>query len=303
MKLRNIVMCCLLIITSFFCFAGCADIEMIRLVGEDNVIVDKFVITLDKSKLDKCPSASFQSVSTAIHEDLIAFRNYVDEWKLSFKDDHPEVYIAIDSNITCQVPPINKNELSLILEFSNWTFFGLFYGMSTEGDVEYQRAMDDVGPFIEQIVNQEYSTEEMGLFLYKYSMLKDDGVLKSENGFKIDEIGIDYLEKYSAMTNYTIDSINLTQIFGYPDDRLYSNADEKEVLGNMTFLAWNLSDKPEDFEMVIYKLAPRAVSWYLLGLILSVAFVIAMFVVFNVKYKKAVTIKVTKQEVEKDEKR
>ena len=102
----------------------------------------------------------------------------------------------------------------------------------------------------------------------------------------------------SAHFDYISGSV--TQIFAYPDDRLYSNADVKEVVAGVTFLAWDLSDKGTDFEMSIFKLAPRSFSWYMLALGISAIFVVIATIVIAVKYRNEITVKITKQDVEKN---
>ena len=168
-------------------------------------------------------------------------------------------------------------------------------------DFEYKSVMEDVGPFIDNILNEEYSTENYGLFLIKYSMLKNNGILDNIEGFEYNNTN--YYDKYIAMTNnhYGLSDMSVSQIFAYPDDRIYSNADESYVEGNTTFMLWDLSDKCENFEMQMYKLYPKTTSWYAFALIISAIFVIVITIVIARKYKKEPIEKITRWEVEKND--
>lgn len=296
MKLKKLLFCISLIFVSIVSFTGCAKVEMMRTVDSYSVIMDKLVVTLDKDKLLN----NYATVRTSVIADMVQFRNYVHDWIEGYKDDYPKVYLDMKEGIICEVPESQNNELSVVITFADISFFAVFYGLATINDVEYASAMKDVGPFIADIFNQEYKTEEFNLFLYKYSMVSNKGIMDTIKDYKIDGIDTNYYEKYTDMTTYSLSDLDVTQIFAYPEDRLYSNADVKEVTGGVTFLAWDLSDKGSDFEMEIYKLAPSSSSWYIVALITSAAFAVIATFLINIKYKNEITVKITKQDVEKN---
>ncbi|MBQ7352193.1 MAG: hypothetical protein IJW59_04995 [Clostridia bacterium] len=302
MKIKNVIMTFFLILISVVCCVGCADIEVSRMIDANETIIDTLIVTLDKSKIDKSGRVTYVQVENAIHNDMKVFEQYVKDWKESFKDKYPNVYSMVKDGILVSVYPEPSKQLSVSIEFAGLNMFGLFYGMVEDEDIEYQKAMTDVGPFVAQMINQEYSTEEFGLFLYKYSMIKDVGVLSHIKDFEVDGIGKNYYSEYCNMTGFSEEDIDVCQIFAYPDDRIYSNADTQEVVQNMTFLAWDLSEKEDGFQMSIYKIAPRTTMWYVVALIISAIVVVVIFVIFRKKYSKVVRLEITKQEVEKDEK-
>ena len=261
-------------------------------------IMDRFVVTLDKTKL----STQYTDVKNAVYNDMVAFRNYVYGWVDSFKDTYPEVYLELSEGIKCQDVSDNDNKLSVTIEFKNTYCFGMFYGIVTLDEGEYLKAMEDKGPFVSKILLQDYKTEEMGLFLYKYSMVSTANFLDSIEDYNIEGIGTNYYSKYNELIDgYSLSDISVSQVFAYPDDRIYANADEKEIVDGFTFLYWNLSDKDENFEMSIYKIAPEVAAWYVLGLIISVVAVVVLFIVLKTKQKSSIDIKITKKEAEKDE--
>lgn len=297
MKFRKYLLTFVLVILSIFGLSGCAKVEFIRAVDSQDVIIDKLIIEVDESKINKS-GVDLNTVMTAINDDMVAFRISVEKWKLQFVG-YPEIMDSIEKGIYVEVTPI-KNKISLAIQFSNWQMFGLFYGYTEIEDFEYSAVMEDVGPFIDNIINEEYSDENYGLFLIKYSMLKNNGILDNIEDFEYS--GNNYYDKYVSMTNnhYNLSDISLSQIFAYPDDRIYSNADESYVEGNMTFMLWNLSDKDENFEMQMYKLYPRSTRWYALALIISAIFVVVITIVIARKHKKEPIEKITRWEVEKD---
>lgn len=300
MNLKKKIASLFMLIISAFTLCGCANVEFIRAIDSSNTIIDKLVIEVDESKINKC-GKELKDVMKTIESDMTVFRNSIDAWKEQFLV-YPELYLKMQKGIYAEVSFPTSNQISIAVQFSDWSMFGLFYGMTEIEDFEYQEALEDFGPFINKIINKEYEESEYGLFLVKYSIIKDTGLINDLENITVN--GTNYYEKYSELTNnwYTKDDINFSQIFAYPDERLYSNADVREVEGGMTFLKWDFSDKSTDFEMKIYKLAPRSISWYILALIITAIVITVLIIVIYKKSKKGnVTVKITKQEVEKDE--
>ena len=296
MKFKKLLISLSLIIVAIISMSGCAKVEIMRTVDSYRVIMDKLVVTLDKNKLLN----NYDNVRNSVIADMITFRNYVHDWIEGYKDEYPKVYLDMKEGIICEVPESQNNELSVVITFADISFFAVFYGLADINDVEYAHAMEDVGPFIQEIFDQEYQSEEFNLFLYKYSMVSNKGLLSTVKDYKIDGIDTNYYDKYTELTGCSLSDLDVTQIFAYPDDRLYSNADVKEVVAGVTFLAWDLNDKGADFEMSIFKLAPRSSSWYMLALGISAIFVVIATIVIAVKYRNEITVKITKQDVEKN---
>ena len=286
-----------LIVVSVCTFAGCAEVEFIRTVDSYYTIMDKFVITLDKNKL----GANYNTVKEAIHEDMITFRNYVYSWIDSFEVEYQEEYLMLKENIICQDIVTDDNELSMVVEFSKPRCFALFYGLVSLADEECLQAMEDVGPFLSNVLLKEFKTEELGIFLYKYSMVSNKSFMSGIEDFKIDDIGVNYYEKYTNLTGCTKEDIKVSQVFAYPDDGLYSNADEVEKVDGFTFMAWDLTNKDDDFEMQIYKLAPYTIVWYVLAMMITVTSVIVGYIVIRIVTMDKPQVKITKKDVEKDE--
>lgn len=310
MKFRKLVTCLALVILSGLAICGCASIESIRVINPDYSIMDKLVITLDESKLNKA-GKSLDEVRNSVKSDLETFRSRVYDWLGTFETmGYSNVGLILKDGISCEIPEqLKKNELSIVLNFGGVEYFRIFYGLKTVteelqdamSDENYSKAIEDVGPFVASMCNDDYKTEGMGLFLYKYYMFSDSGLLAKMEDFKLDENSQTYYEKYNTMTNYTLNDVEVSQIFAYPDDRIRSNADEVVVLDGMTLMQWDLSEKGADFEMDIYYVAAQTFSWYILGLLLSLLAVVVLYVVLKIKKDKSIEVKISKQEVEKNE--
>ncbi len=305
MKAKKIITTLILLVLSIFSLYGCASLQFVCAVDGNGTIIDRLVIELDEAKINKS-HANPETVKNAIQNDIIAFHDAIQEWKGQFSIvDTPEIALSLENGILFDTSTVG-NKITVSLEFQNWTMFGLFYGFITVDGVEYEKAMSDVGPFLTNLLLGQYGTENMGLFLYKYSHVKDSGFIDNLQGVAEsgDTTFSDLYEKYRTLTNnyYETADLDISQVFAYPDEKLYSNADETEVTGGLTFMIWNLSDKSEDFEMEIYKLGPRAVAWYVIALIISALVAIALIIKFSINSsKKAVSVKITKEDVEKNE--
>ena len=294
-KYLTIIFVMLICVTSFF---GCANVEFIRAIDSTNTIIDKIAISIDESKVNKAGS-DLVTVTNMIESDMVQFRNGVTDWKERQFAEFPELYESVKTGIKVEVSKHRKNELSLAIEFRDWKMFGLFYGYAEAEDFDYVKFIEDKGPFINNILNGKYEDNSYGLFIIKYSILKSMGLENSIQNF--DYNGTNYYEKYKAyfMNRYGMEDIELSQIFAYPDDRLHSNADDSEVQGDLTLLKWNLSDKEDDFEMSIYKIAANSSSWYILALAISAIAGIIILIVIKKKSKGQIVQIIEKKDLEK----
>ena len=119
-------------------------------------------------------------------------------------------------------------------------------------------------------------------------IVKNGGILDSLEGFEIN--GVNYYNKYRKEFNYdyNLEDVEFYEMFTYPDDRLYSNADDSEVNNGLSIYRWSLSDKDDNFEMILYKLSPNASAWYILALVISILVVtiLSIIVIVNRTNKK-----------------
>lgn len=302
MRLKKVFMCIALILISVTTLCGCANIEFIRAIDSSNTIIDKLAITLDESKINKAGrvlSNGRDGIIDKIESDMQDFIDDVKDWKKEF-EIYPDLNERVKNGIKVEASKPRKNEISLSLEFDSWEMFGLFYGYAVAEDFEYTEFMADHGPFIDRILNQEYENNSYGLFLIKYSILKNSGIGKDVQDYEYK--GKNYYTEYKNYmhNNYDLSDVDISQIFAYPDDRLYSNADDKEVQGDLTLLRWDLNNKSEDFELTIYKVAANSSNWYILALIISAVSVVIIIFVINRKSKNQIEVRITKGEVEKD---
>lgn len=309
MKVKKVLTIFALICMSMICLFGCATVESFRMVTYNKegkgIIEDSLVVTLDKKKL----GSAYDSVKSSINDDMITFMNYVYDWIDSFEADYKEEYLELSKNIDCKVVVEDRsNILTTRLTFTGSKSFALFYGITNVEENVSSKAMDDIGPFLSNILKQEYDFADIGLFLYKYHVLNTPNLAGQIPDLEIEEIGVNYYKKYSHLTGFDMDDIEVSQVFVYPtdtfayvDDHVYSNADFKEEVDGHTFLGWNLSDKEKNFQVSLYKLYPQTMAWYVVALVISIVFVIVAFVIINIKCKEKIQVKITKSEAEKNE--
>ena len=96
----------------------------------------------------------------------------IKNWKLGF-EVYSDIYPAISNGIKPTLSTSKKDKrLRLSVEFASVQLFGLYYGYIETEDYEYEKVMEDVGPFVKQMITEDYSpNEDYGLFLYKYSLI------------------------------------------------------------------------------------------------------------------------------------
>ncbi len=316
MRSKKIITTLVLMLVALVSLCGCAKIEYIRTVDGRGVIIDKLVVTLDESKINKSQK-TLDEVSSKISQDFNDFIVMVGDWKESFNNNetYSELYERLKTGIKVTRENTSAKELTLSIEFSNWQMFGLFYGFVTVGGEEVDGAMTDVGPFLSNLLLGKYGTSDMGIFLYKYSRVTDEGFIKNlqsldgeqsltfNNTFDFQTLYNDY--RSYTNNSYDIDDLEIVQIFAYPDERLYSNCDEKVVyesqnLNGLNMMYWNLSDKDDDFQMELYKVAPKTTAWYVVALVISAIVVSILILRIGKNAKNKVSVIVTKEDVEKN---
>lgn len=317
MKAKKIVTTLVLMIVALVSLCGCAKIEYIRTVDGYGVIIDKLVVSLDENKIENTGKTA-DEICSKIQDDFKKFETMVGEWKKSFSQN--EAYTEIAKKLETGIKVNRSNaggnkELTLSIEFSNWQMFGLFYGFVTIGGQEVEGAMTDVGPFLSNLLLGKYGTSDMGIFLYKYSRVTDAGFINNlqnldseqsltfNDAFDFQTLSKDYLN--FTNNSYDINDLDIVQIFAYPDERLYSNCDEDEVfesqnLDGLNMMYWNLSDKDGDYQMEIYKVAPKPTAWYVVALVVSALVVSILIFRMAKNSKNKVTVITTKEEVEKN---
>lgn len=305
MKLRKILTTFSMVLMSIFVLTGCAKIESFRIVNPDYSIIDELVITLDRSKLDKV--GKYDKVKSSVLSDMYTFKGYVDDWVDELEVGYPEIHKLFEKGITCEIVTSQDSMFKFVMTFSGIEYFRFFYGLecATEelqdimSSEEYHKAMNDIGPFVSKMSAGEYKTENMGLFLYKYYMFGDSGLMSGINTFgkDIESSGASYVEKYSNMTHYTLDDVEITQAFTYPDETIRSNADDIETVGGMTFMSWDLSDKDDGFQMMMYYVGARPTAWYVLALVVTIGATVGIYFYIKRKYS-GERPQITKQEIE-----
>lgn len=295
MKSKKILINLIILLLCVFTFFGCARVDMMRIVDGNYVITDKIVIEFDETKI-VAGGKTVAEVVSKLDRDFDILKNAIDDWKKEFEEPYPDVYEELKLGVLCGKENSIKNKYSLYITFSSSKMFYLFYGYYPEEECTIDGVIADVGPFLDKIAREEYDIEDMGWFLTKYSMLLSDNPVDKIKEFTYNDRNI--CNDYSEYTGYTIEDVELNQIFTYPDDRLYSNSDFSEVEGGLSFFGWELNNKSEGYALELYRLLPKPAAWYVLGIVLSALTVVILLVVYFVKYRKQIKVKISKQDAE-----
>lgn len=297
MKIKKILTNAIMLLICVFTFFGCARVDMMRIIDGNYIITDKITIEFDEKKISS-KGKTVEEVMSKLDADFDILKTAIDDWKNEFATDYQDLYVEMQLGILCGKENSIKNEYSMYITFANSKMFYLFYGYYDTDEYGIDGALKDVGPFMDKIAHEEYGVENLNWFLKKYSMLVSDNPIKNIKEFTYNDRNI--CDDYSNFTGYTIEDLELNQIFTYPDDRIYSNADFEEEVGGLSFFGWELNGKDENFKLELYRLLPKTVAWYALGLIISTIVVIVLIFMYRKKYKKQVEVKITKAEVENE---
>ncbi|MBQ9791221.1 MAG: hypothetical protein IJW28_01410 [Clostridia bacterium] len=272
---------------------GCANIEYYRVVDGYGFIMEKLVIDIDKEALKNTyPTNTNQAINnlkSELETDFKTFEEKINKWKQDNFGAYTKLYSELVTDITIDKSVIIQNggdiHATLTLGFKNEKMFYIFYGVAEitdeNGDiVSYSPALNDYGPFLADFENVK--EENDGFFTYKYDVRNSNTIadaLDKDNG---DEYYLGFVDKYGQyfFNTYDINDVLLYQVFGYPDDKLHSNADMEGQEGGINLFKWKI-DITADTELELYKLAANRHLWYIVAI--AVALVSVMIISFNIK--------------------
>lgn len=286
MKSKKIILSILISLIVILC-SGCATIQHTRKVSEGEV-QDVITVELDKSKF---PSTSkFLEVSNEIHEDFVAYRRAIENWKEQFfptgENGDFELYENIRNNIIVEyLGEVSNGSFYFELTFASSGYFYLFYGAEIEGVDEeeaYNAIMKDIGPFI--INYENLKVEDFSPFSYKYSRINSDSIFNAMLNQKViceEELDETYLEKYATIMGSEnsesdlLNNVQIIQAFGTVDDRICSNANYgvSQEDDGLYYHFWNINQLIEgnsDAKIELFLKAANQATWYISALVVAI---------------------------------
>ena len=295
--------------------SGCAKIEYYRVVDAYGYIMEKLVIEIDKEAIDaafpentRARSYSANDLVGIIMQDFKDFENKVAQWELDNFGMYDILYAELRDGITIdKIAALYEDGIkaSLTIGFESEKLLYIFYGVAEitneNGDVvEYTPMLNDYGPFLTTF--DEVEVENDGFFTYKYDVRNSKTIADalntedSDNDGKADgdEYYLGYIDKYGALFSglYDMNDVLLYQVFGFPDEKLHSNADYESVEGGINLFKWKI-DISQDETLEIYKTGANRYLWYITAIVVSIVSVIVIAV--NIKKNKEPVKKVTNE--------
>lgn len=253
----------LLLISSFFILCGCADINFSREFDDKTgEIIDEFSISVNKDLLS---SEKLNQLDTQIKED---FNNYI-------------LKIALIDGVTINSKTENYN-YTLTTSFKNVDLMLAIYN-------NY-----DIGPFSFYIKNQKQTwISPYSPFLYLYKPDTDKSLISAiKYRLAFDDTKTFYQNYYQMLmgeeidiNDLQLDNLNITQSFTTNYDRIYSNASAVEVKDGKITHTWDLTNKDESFNLIIYKLIARTSGWYIVALVLTILLIVVLTIIIKIKKK------------------
>lgn len=264
----------LILIVCMFAMCGCANMEYMRVVDDNGQIMDKFTIELDKKEItSKIGAVRYAELKEDIRIDLKNYTDNLIDRRLVLqreyggqKDFLNGVGIAVSEWFALDS---NTDQIFVQLNYASLEYYKLINGISDEVQTE-----DD-----SEIVSN--------LFVSKY-------IIKTANTFgNLEQLGGDenYFDYYTGhYPEFSMNDVNLTQIYGTTDLRLKSNADYVEKIEGINYHLWEIDSKDGAYktcELSYYYLTAVGTGWYIIALALSLVLAIILVTVYVVKGIKA----------------
>ncbi len=263
-------MCC-------FFVASCAHIEYQRITDDTGLIMDKIVIELDRSKIiEKIGEEKYINLKNDIREDLKTYVEAITASKLELQRRY-EGKIDFINNVLAEQgewmeADLKTDRIVAVISYANIDFYKLINGIPLEDDSS--ETDDDA-----EIVSN--------WFVSKY-------IIKANNTFtNLESIGGEpsYYDYYSTKySEFGVQDVSLTQVYGTTDTRLKSNADYIEKIDGINYHLWDIDTQNEGYktcQLSYYYTTAVGTGWYIVALALSIALALVLITVWIIKVIKA----------------
>ncbi len=264
----------LILICCMFVMCGCANMEYLRVVDDNGQIMDKFTLELDrKDIISKIGTTRYDELQKDIKLDLKNYTDNINNRRLELqreyggqKDFLNGVGVAVSEWFALNA---TTDQIFVQVNYASIEYYKLINNISDDGSKEDNN----------EIVSN--------WFVSKY-------IIKATNTFSnLEELGGEdnYFDYYTGhYPEFSMDDVNLTQIYGTTDSRLKSNADYVEKIEGINYHLWEIDAKNGAYktcELSYYYLTAVGTGWYIIALALSIALAGILIVVYVVKTVKA----------------
>lgn len=258
-----------------FVMCGCANMEYLRVVDDNGQIMDKFTIELDRKDIISKIGATryYDELQKDIKLDLKNYTDNINNRRLELqreyggqKDFLNGVGVAVSEWFALNA---TTDQIFVQVNYASIEYYKLINNISDDGSKEDNNEIVSnwfVSKYIIKATNTFSNLEELG---------GEDGYFKT------------YTRDYPE---FSMDDVNLTQIYGTTDSRLKSNADYVEKIEGINYHLWEIDAKNGAYktcELSYYYLTAVGTGWYIIALALSIALAVILIVVYIVKTVKA----------------
>lgn len=264
-----ILICCM------FVMCGCANMEYLRVVDDNGQIMDKFTIELDRKDIISKIGATryYDELQKSIESDLKKYADMINSRRTELQREYGGQKDFVNGVAAAASKFFQLNETTdqifVQVNYASIEYYKLINNISDDGSSEADNEVVSnwfVSKYIIKATNTFSNLEELG---------GEDGYFKT------------YTRDYPE---FSMDDVNLTQIYGTTDSRLKSNADYVEKIEGINYHLWEIDAKNGAYktcELSYYYLTAVGTGWYIIALALSIALAVILIVVYIVKTVKA----------------
>lgn len=264
-----ILICCM------FVMCGCANMEYLRVVDDNGQIMDKFTIELDRKDIISKIGATryYDELQKSIESDLKKYADMINSRRTELQREYGGQKDFVNGVAAAASKFFQLNETTdqifVQVNYASIEYYKLINNISDDGSSEADNEIVSnwfVSKYIIKATNTFSNLEELG---------GEDGYFKT------------YTRDYPE---FSMDDVNLTQIYGTTDSRLKSNADYVEKIEGINYHLWEIDAKNGAYktcELSYYYLTAVGTGWYIIALALSIALAVILIVVYIVKTVKA----------------
>jgi len=279
LKAFILIFCCVML-------CGCASVEYQRVTDDLGQIRDKITIELEEDKIvGKIGQRKYDALKADIEHDLENYVSVIQNICVVLQREYAATYDfseGVQAVASEWYPSGNgKQQIFVQVNYLNSDYYKLVNGIPLEDDSK----VDD-----NQIVSN--------WFVSKY-IIKTNNTFSNIEDLEGDRNFYDYYT--STYGEYTIEDVNLVQIYGTTNKRLKSNADYVEKIDGVNYHLWEIDTKNGAYktcELSYYYLTAVGTGWYVLALGLAGLLAIVLVIIWlvksskNKKYKKVVVTSV-----------
>ena len=248
---------------------GCANMEYLRVVDDNGQIMDKFTLELDrKDIISKIGATRYGKLQESIESDLGKYADKINSRRTELHREYGGQKDFVNGVAAAASKFFQLNETTdqifVQVNYASIEYYKLINNISDDGRSEADNGF--VSKYIIKATNTFSNLEELG---------GEDGYFKT------------YTRDYPE---FSMDDVNLTQIYGTTDSRLKSNADYVEKIEGINYHLWEIDAKNGAYktcELSYYYLTAVGTGWYIIALALSIALAVILIVVYIVKTVKA----------------